>query len=93
MKLNPSCWPDLAKNGLYTSIPFTYIRFSSKFPPLTLNPEDNSLVCLTPKPTEESKPSILELGSAILAASIDGKSSVGELPGSLYSTSKVFKTY
>ena len=29
IKLSPSCWPDLIKKGLYTSMPFTYTRFSS----------------------------------------------------------------
>ena len=74
IKLSPSCCPDRAKNGRYTSIPFTYIKFSSKLPPLTLNPEDNSLFCRTPKPIDESSPSIFELGRAMFEASIVGNS-------------------
>ena len=70
-------------------MPLTYTRFSSKLPPLTLNPLDNSLFCLTPKPTEESNPSIFPLGRATLAAFMVGNISVVELPGSLYSTSTV----
>ena len=35
---------------------------------------------------------MLPLGNAILDALMVGSISVGELPGSLYSTSKVFKT-
>ena len=47
-KLKPSCCPDLIKKGLYTSIPLTYTKFSSKLPPLTLYCVLNSLLLLTP---------------------------------------------